>query len=222
MGGTAMKLLSISAVGGAAILMFGCAAWVAADSDPNIYYKSQADADVALSQFDRDNPSCQLWSNWQSVCVKQADNTIVCGKSKRGSVKPSKPFCVVANGLEQPAYIDRVPNGGDSVARFCNKRELLRGVGGNASQVCSQFAANRPFAKIDLGYPPNRWCRKWVSVKRGANLMPHCAELALPKSCKNPSITGVGPIAANPRNHPDMAAGFVPDKSPITVLYCGF
>ena len=37
----------------------------AGDAERSIYYKSQAAADTALVAFDKANPSCQLWTNWQ-------------------------------------------------------------------------------------------------------------------------------------------------------------
>ena len=64
------------------------------EAERSIYYKSQAAADTALAAFDKDNPSCQLWTNWQKMCSRTGEGGAAsCIKGRQLSVKPSTaPF----------------------------------------------------------------------------------------------------------------------------------
>lgn len=145
-----MRLIKISVVSGAAILMLGCAAWVAADTEPDIYYKSQKDADAALAQFDKDNPDCQLWTNWQKICAKTGTGyNSFCAKDAKHKAAPSVPFCVVKNFRINSQPRVRSDLEGISAFRFCKKRKLTsinyegRQVSG---EYCIQFSEKRPFS----------------------------------------------------------------------------
>ena len=43
------------------------------NSTPDIFYPSQTAADADLVRFERENPSCQLWTNWQKMCSRTGE-----------------------------------------------------------------------------------------------------------------------------------------------------
>jgi hypothetical protein len=108
----------------------------------DIYYSSQADADAALAQFDRDNPSCQLWTNWQKICSRTGNDSATSCLRSSYRVRPSVPFCQGHRlGSTAPDAEDR-PNEFRSMQRFCagdaNRGEAA-GMTGNPA-ACSSYA----------------------------------------------------------------------------------
>lgn len=87
-----------------AAALFGCAPKDMAGADggesegaASIYYASQQEADAALAAFERENPQCQLWTNWQKMCSRiGADGGTLCVEDKARRARPSIPFCVGA------------------------------------------------------------------------------------------------------------------------------
>lgn len=202
-----------------AALLTACATPATTSS---IFYKSQADSDVALSAFEEENPSCQLWTNWQTACFKSPDGKVHCGKSGHREARASKPFCVVRNGQEQVSYIDSMSQSGVSAGRFCKRRGTLSEMSQTNREYCAEYLPSRPFGRIDGRFPANAWCAKWISEKRGKHWVPQCVSIDLPPWCKTAALTGVGLLRPSVLKGDEIntAAGFVPNTSPVTLVYC--
>jgi hypothetical protein len=213
-----MKLMQISATCGAAILMLGCAAWVAANSDFGIYYKSQMDADAALSQFDIDNPDCQLWTNWQKMCSRTGvGRSLHCVSTTRRQVKPSVPFCVKFPEITaelQPALNSRL--------RFCAKSGPTRFWGGaDASKVvaeftqCKMYERGRPFDGYRLADRLHPYCKKWIRGEKGVL---KCGVWRTDPPCELQD----GTPTREPRGENEIVIpySFNPEYSPVHGVFC--
>jgi hypothetical protein len=226
MGGTAMKLLTISAVSGAAILMFGCAAWVSADSDPNIYYKSQTEADVALSQFDRDNPSCQLWTNWQKMCSRTGEGGATYCQKAKSTVKPSTPFCSALNAEPYMGLADEYTSIQlASYMRFCESK--TGEITPENVPLCN-WMKKRPFNGLTIAERRHPWCKQWklaVPVTTNAALSKemgyYCANRVVPSWCEWGEGLGFGPQAGeNPSSQEIIMVTLNPSSRPVNGQYC--
>ncbi len=124
---------------------------------PDIYYRSQAEADAALAQFDHDNPRCELWTNWQKACVRGEDGTALCFTDANHRARASTPFCAGAaegiggaNGTLLPINSREIMH---SISRFCSRNFDLRRdspISANNSGFFTpggfcDFSNNRPF-----------------------------------------------------------------------------
>ena len=60
------------------------------------FYSDQKVADANLDAFDKANPTCQMWTNWQKMCGRiDRDGKSHCVSDSDRPVKPSAPFCIV-------------------------------------------------------------------------------------------------------------------------------
>jgi hypothetical protein len=156
-------------------VMLALAACATTTSTPSIYYKTQAEADVALAAFDTDNPDCQLWTNWQKMCSRTGENGASdCVKDATHSAKPSDVFCLAdGNGAFDSWRFLTSSNLQQSAARFCKKEVPLELSNGKIQKICTQFHKDRPFSGRDLASRRHRWCNVWSEENTGK---PVCAE----------------------------------------------
>ena len=155
--------------------MSGCAPKDLADERgegaASIYYASQQEADAALAAFDRDNPECQLWTNWQKMCSRTGDGrSTECTEDHANRVRPSIPFCAAVGDASlarlAPSNRDLIRNRGQRLSRgrFCR---LAGGV--------LDCATRRPFNGRSLAARRHRFCRIW-SVSEAPKFEPVCSE----------------------------------------------
>ncbi len=127
---------------------------VACVTGSSIYYDSQAEADRALAAFDKANPQCQLWTNWQKMCSRaNPDGQTLCARDPAKPVEPSKPFCVASTynhsdtSLIPANDIDTL----ESIERFCSSAEATEKQSNpdwtnyTAIGFC-RYKSDRPFA----------------------------------------------------------------------------
>ncbi|MFC4291120.1 hypothetical protein ACFOWX_01695 [Sphingorhabdus arenilitoris] len=128
----------------------------------SIYYKSQSAADAALAAFDKDNPTCQLWTNWQKMCSRaNPDARSLCVTQKHNSVAPSAPFCVAS--VYKDSKVTNISSSDTrtllSIARFCDGKTSLEtnpewdihtAVGFCAYQENRPFVLKQPFTMNEL------------------------------------------------------------------------
>jgi hypothetical protein len=158
------------------VLVAGLTAVASATAKDSIYYKSQKEADAALAAFDRDNPDCQLWTNWQKMCSRTGENGATwCTTDPDKPVKPSTPFCEAPKGSP-----DRV---GDrysfpptmtksqieSANRFC-----LSGI--SSKRQCKKLDPTRPFNGKRLAARRHPWCEIWGDETALLRTPPVCSE----------------------------------------------
>lgn len=155
-------------------------------SEPDIYYSYQAAADAALVQFDRDNPQCQLWTNWQRMCSRTGNNgETSCIVDAGRRVRPSVPFCVASQGA---ANINSRHVGFASASRFCRRFEQIMIYGADQSRLaasqCAEYQRNRPFAVFDQRTTLSRWCGAFRTRRyRNGYTEVECTRPTLPEWC---------------------------------------
>lgn len=159
----------------------------------DIYYRSQAEADMELEQFDRVNPSCQLWTNWQNTCARSGvEGLSRCSVDPRIMAVPSTPFCVFhRQTLAQP--VEGVA-GFSSVMRFCAETELITSTNETDSPTliaCKRFVGERPFSDPRSAGAFTNWCNRWRS-QRGAM---RCVRWNVPSWCNRAVVSGTGQLS---------------------------
>lgn len=181
------------------------------------FYRTQAQANAALKSFDRKNPSCQLWSNWQKMCSRTGvGGKTYCTTNSTNPVRPSTAFCSGdATGL------DRVEAGTltkeqISRDRFCvsfdSSSTFARKLG---RPTCYERDRRRPFAGLEILSRAHPWCEEWkdkrtfqiVDVKSGASSEAgfYCSKTRVPKWCEQ--ADGLGPIPLDSPDDPDFGKG---------------
>ena len=175
------------------------AALLSANSPQNsIYYRSQVNADSDLQAFDRNNPECQLWTNWQKMCSRTGNEgkTLCTGSSIK--VRPSAPFCAARAetgnvGLARPFSQQQLA----SYLRFCGSK--TGELSSDGVPLCN-WMTQRPFnglRPVELAHP---WCRRWRSHSVDQNRSRletqvgyYCSDRAVPDWCVWPEGLGYGP-----------------------------
>jgi hypothetical protein len=161
---------------------------------PSIYYRSQAEADADLARYDLDNPSCQLWTNWQKMCSRTGPKGQVhCTDDKRHAARPSTPFCAVrlvqvpgepfSVPPARPETLTESKASGASRRRFCTKlwngearlvpfeREIADEH--KAVPLCITYRVPRPFDGRNWQSQSTPRCKQWH--KEGGGLY-RCSE----------------------------------------------
>lgn len=145
----------------------------ARDSDRrSLFYRSQAKADADLSQFDRENPKCELWTNWERMCSRLGSGgATTCVSDPTFKAKPSRPFCVAdAHGYLVNRYRSANVAIRSSAGRFCAKRSSEARKG----DKCVVYARQRPFNGTTLATRRAPACEVWSDET--APWKPVCSE----------------------------------------------
>ncbi len=161
---------------------------VAGGQENDIYYSTQAAADADLNRFELDNPSCQLWTNWQKMCSRTGSGgKAVCVLDEDMPVRPSKPFCDRASDpvpsvpladhpddqqklLESPAA--RLSRNRFCVAYYADDPSMTsfehRESGAfKGIPFCVEFASNRPFNGERGSLARHPACDEWSNFGDG-------------------------------------------------------
>lgn len=163
-----------------AICLFvtSCVTDGAAETGENIYYKTQSEADAALAAFDKENPSCQLWTNWQKMCSRTGpDGKTYCVTDPDRPVRPSVPFC--AESREEADYdlsaLTILQK--SSFARFCSAKGGLDLPTTLADRLCPRND-KKSFSVLTLAARRHPWCGAWglADQLRGTEMKLICQE----------------------------------------------
>ena len=142
-------------------LLTSCITDGASGSSNSIYYKSQVAADEALEAFDKANPSCQLWTNWQKMCSRTGKSGKTwCTIDPDRPVKPSTPFCTESSdGLAYDTSKKSLQQQA-SFRRYCIAE---KGVDLEMSLADRSCAPNesKPFSGLTLTARRHPWCEAW-------------------------------------------------------------
>jgi hypothetical protein len=146
-------------------------------------YGSQQAADAVLAALGRDNPSCRMWTNWQSLCSRTGPGmSTYCKQDPGFPVQPSEPFCVsqrVPLGTTYGGQFD-TPEQRRSRNRFC---DLFAGETGSVREqlgpmpICELYAAKRPFDGRRPEAMAHPLCPQWRQVT------PETAAVLGPDAC---------------------------------------
>jgi hypothetical protein len=155
-----------------AALVLTLAACATTASTPSIYYKSQAEADAALAAFDKDNPDCQLWTNWQKMCSRTGENGKTwCALDLEVPVKPSRPFCANTNGLSflpvELHDMDQIASAERFIKRLPSRLDAVD------NEYRIKMSRVRPFSGKNLGSRRHPYCNVWSRESDGKAI---CAE----------------------------------------------
>lgn len=130
------------------------------DNDTKTFYQPSE----ALKNFALENPSCLLWSDWQSLCsYSGVGGSVVCHDDPFHRVEPSAPFCANEVDLTKVTS-DQL----DSMNRFCSlllKTPLLNRAPIQEVDACYQYADERPFSGRDMLSLDHEWCNAWFTDK---------------------------------------------------------
>jgi hypothetical protein len=160
-----------------------------AQASDSTFYRDQAEADSSLARFDRDNPRCRLWTNWQKMCSRTGRHgTTLCVDDPGRRVAPSEPFCTSGAGYAWPSSDPSSLSGAQSISlhRFCSPESAAVGPMGDKIEECG-FSEARPFNGLRLAARLHPWCRQWneaITMKpvcrtgRARGALPRCGELA--------------------------------------------
>jgi len=137
------------------------------DAASDIFYASQEEADADLMRFDRKNPQCQLWTNWQKVCTR-VDGVMTCRPDPVRQVRPSKVFCgeqgddslSAVELLSSLRFCDNVIESGSS--RLVDG-EVVRSI----RLACDKFDRERPFNGRDFQALRSKQCIEWSDRATG-------------------------------------------------------
>jgi hypothetical protein len=212
-----------------AALFLTLAACATTASAPSIYYKSQAEADAAFAAFDKDNPDCQLWTNWQKMCSRTGENGATFCQKARVSVKPSVPFCTTTGEFDDVSDISFSTPQMDSYLRFCSRKtgEIFNNV-----PACI-WSKNRPFSGLNIKEQKHPWCKTWkLTVSKSVNPSLSkengykCADRSVPAWCDR--VLGMEPLfRVNERPVPEerleslsMGSPIKPSRVPVNSPYC--
>ena len=207
-----------------------------ANSLQNMFYASQEEADADLARFERENPSCQLWTNWQKMCSRTGVNgRVICVSDEDKTVRPSQPFCdrrsdpisglsLADNPDEQQKLIE------GEAARFSRNRFcvtyysddpqaysfMLPGTADFSSiPFCVEFATNRPFNGVRGYLARHPACSEWSNFGHG---LWHCIRPKQPAVCRNLTIGVSVPI--RPSGPIAIGRNIWAESRPIWGLHC--
>jgi len=245
--------LKLTTVFASALLLSGCAQDAAMDERPasavmsgaddaasDIFYTSQQQADADLARFDRENPQCQLWTNWQRACSRTgADGATYCHYTPV-DVAPSQVFCA-ADGIDGYMMIHQLNTVREKASfnRFCAEFDFDYVSG---ERACVEWSLERPFNGLRLVEVEHPWCNRWDfqvdpeenpehSRIRGL----YCASRHVPDWCEWPFGWGAGvqdqalkeePLHDEPeasgRNEIVLTVGapIVYESSPVIAVFC--
>lgn len=162
----------------------------------NIFYRNQKVADAALVAFDRANPDCELWTNWQKLCSRTGqDGATRCTKSSM-QVKPSTPFCVARSngpylGLEDGADLKQLKSYQRFTVRLKNSAEQ--------HVFDLRWDSNRPFSGLRIDELRHPWCTRWgraissdINPEKSRSFGYYCASRRIPEWCESAGGLGYG------------------------------
>lgn len=185
-------------------------------SSTSIFYKTQAAADAALEAFEKTNPSCQLWTNWQKMCSRTGPNgAAACVVDPEVKVKPSAVFCSRDENSIKLLEVARLTPEQVSRDRFCtsfeNKSPLSKRLG---RSLCVDKDQNRPFSGFRMSSRFHPWCGEWkdkssfkvaTDKKSYSTSGYYCSRKLIPKWCKE--ADGFGEIPLGSPDHPKFRSG---------------
>lgn len=135
------------------------------DTADSTYFSSQEEADNRLTAFDKENPNCQLWTNWQKMCSRTGPNgETYCVTDPDKPVRPSEPFCTHSPRENYSEYHVSTwqENQKKSLRRFCQEpdRNEERREDQDATGYC-KYEDDRPFNDRSLAARRHPWCQEW-------------------------------------------------------------
>jgi hypothetical protein len=153
--GAKIRFLATTLLG--TVLLFSCA------PSPTVSAGEQTAADAQLAAFDKSEPECQLWTNWQKMCSRTGpDGETICEVDEARPVAPSAPFCVGRTGTSPGVLLSALsPDQQLSARRFCDPAPPEGAEATGATADWCPYAKNRPFNGYRLQPRLHAWCNAW-------------------------------------------------------------
>lgn len=157
---------------GGTFSLVACASVVTDGSrSASIFYRTQAEADVALQKFDNENPKCELWTNWQKMCSRTGINgRTECVIDPDYVVRPSTPFCAEASIPDRVRFRQSEQFFSAKSLEFRSRQRYCKFDG--KTLYC---ANERPFNGSHLSARRHRLCEIW-SLEHAPDFEPLCVE----------------------------------------------
>lgn len=169
----------------------------AGDATLDIFYASQEEADADLARFDRENPQCQLWTNWQRTCSRTGPDGATFCHNTSVDVEASQVFCA-ADGIDGYLLINQLQTAREKASfnRFCSEFDIDYVSG---ERTCVVWQSGRPFNGLRLAEVEHPWCERWdlqVDPEVNPELSKvsglYCASRHVPDWCERPFGWGAG------------------------------
>jgi hypothetical protein len=158
----------------AAVIAAGCTPIT--DNGQMVSYADDIVPIKTLAQFEKDNPSCRMWTNWQSLCSRTGPSmNVFCKKDEGFAVEPSEPFCVSQEmpvGQTFGAQFDTASQR-QSRNRFCRQLDD-DGMSSGLMAPCAEYSLYRPFDGLRSEAVVHPLCMKWKSVGEGSTAPQRC------------------------------------------------
>lgn len=138
----------------------------------SVSLRRSSQATAALTRFDRQNPACRLWTDWESLCSRTGPNMApFCKKDPGFRAQPSEPFCVnqrVSLGITFAGQFDTLSQR-QSRNRFCERFADREGADSadRSMAMCEEYALRRPFDGVRSEAVSHPLCRKWEAASGG-------------------------------------------------------
>jgi hypothetical protein len=175
--------------------------------------------DTQLAAFEREHPSCQLWTNWQKMCSRTGrGGSTYCVRDDERSVRRSEPFC--AHYRDAGAWYEHNARQEASSLRFCRTvglESLVDGDGRRSTgrRLCKKYGEDRPFNGRRLAARANPLCEEWITRTDGILV---CARWRH-KSCGPLDVPGGRSAAVQPGGiwFPESMSS---DETPVLGVMC--
>lgn len=144
---------------GAYVLMLTLVACASAGGAPSL---------TSMAEFAKQNPDCELWTNWEEMCSRTGENGApYCVKDAGMPVKPSEPFCTDTTFGYTPYKFSAKQT--ESLLRFCDDTTVVEGDRTHIDKagdrtLCVRFREDRPFNGRRLAARRHPWCSSWAST----------------------------------------------------------
>jgi hypothetical protein len=155
-------LLSLVLGGASVAALFAVATGAVAEKSKTRNSDIEADtkADAALEKFQKQNPDCLAWTDWQKTCSKLDANglKVHCNKSVVPA-KRSEVFCLATSNKD----FTGTPYGGklktaSAFNRFCTSYKTIKG-----KKICMDRENHRPFSGFVFSEVRHPYCKMWIN-----------------------------------------------------------
>jgi hypothetical protein len=152
--------LVLGSAAGTALFAFATGAGAEKSKAPDAVVEAETKADAALEKFQKQNPDCLAWTDWQKTCSKLDVNglKVHCNKTVVPA-KRSAVFCLATRNKD----FTGTPYGGklktaSAFNRYCTAYKTIKG-----KKICMERENQRPFSGFNFLEVRHPYCKMWIN-----------------------------------------------------------